>query len=110
VKRLASRLAGFLAKVELQARPFAPQPSEHRGQQERGDGRDHPEPQLAVERLAFGAGELGKLLGLADRPGRLVGDLLAERGEADHPASALDQRDSKQGLELAKARPKASIG
>jgi hypothetical protein len=63
-----------------------------------------------VKRLALGPGQLGKLLGLADRPGRLVGDFLAERGEADHPASALDECDPKQGFELAKAGRQRRLG
>ena len=86
------------------------QPRQHRRQQERRDGRDDAHAQLAVQRLALGAGQLGQLLGFAQDADRLVGDLLAERGEADDPAGPLDQGDAEQGFELAQARGQGRLG
>ena len=51
MKRLARRVAGLLAQVELQLGPLLAQPRKHRRQQERGDGRDDAHAQLAVKRL-----------------------------------------------------------
>ena len=56
------------AGYSLRLGPFAAQPRQHRRQQERGDGRDDAHAQLAVQRLALGAGEVGQLL--ASRAGR----------------------------------------
>ncbi len=47
-----------------------------------------PMPKLAMKRLALGARHVGQLLRLAEDAQRLVGDLLAERGEADHAAAS----------------------
>ena len=104
MERLARRVAGFFAQVELELRPLLAQPRKHRREQERGDGRDDPHAQLAVKRATLCARHFGKLLGLAQHLHGLVGDLLAERGEAHHAAGALDQGNAEQGFELAEAR------
>jgi hypothetical protein len=63
-----------------------------------------PHAQLAGQRLALGSGEVGQLLALAQDAQRLVGNLLAERREADDPPRALDQGDAEQRLQLPQAR------
>ena len=63
-----------------------------------------------MKRLALGARHLGKLFGLAKNAHRLVGDLLAERGEADQAAGPLDERHAEQRLELAKPRGERRLG
>ena len=111
MKRLAGGLARFLAQVELQAAAIA---SRRRGNMvgSRNGAIVGMTPilQLAVQRLALGARHVGKFLGLAQDPYRLVGDLLAERRKADHAAGALDQSDAEQGLQLAQARRQRRLG
>ena len=41
VERVAGRLAGFLAQIELEARPLLAKPRKHRRQQEGRDRRDN---------------------------------------------------------------------
>src|SRR5690606_40923026 len=60
-------------------------------------------PELAGERLARGLDEIGQFLGLAQQAVGLGDDRVAERGEADHAAAALDQRHAEQRFELADA-------
>ena len=110
MQRIAGRLAGFLAQVELEIGPLLAQPRQHRRQQERRDRRDHAHPQFAMERLALRPGDIGQLLALAQDPNSFVGDLSSKRREADDPAGAFDQSDAKQGFELAQVRPTASTG
>ncbi len=57
-----------------------------------------------MKRPSLRPGHLGQLLGFAEDLDRLVGDLLAQRREADNAAGTLDQGDAEQGLELAQAR------
>ena len=77
MKCLARGLAGFFAEVELQGRPLISEARQHGRQQEWGDGRNDPHSKLAVKRLAFGARQLGELLGLSKYQYGLVGNLLA---------------------------------
>jgi hypothetical protein len=104
VQRLTGGAAALFAKIEFQVRPFAAQPRQHCRQEERRDRRNHAHPQITVKRLPLGGGEFGEFLRLAQDSRRLVGDLLAEGGEAHQPARALDERYAKQCLKLAKPR------
>ena len=80
VERVARRLAGLLAQVELEARAIRWRSrGSIAGSRNGRDGRDDAHAQLAVQRLALGAGHVGQLLALAQDAHRLVGDLLAER-------------------------------
>jgi len=87
-----------------------PEPWQHRRKQKRRDGRDDAHSQLSVERLALGARHVGQLLALAQQANGLVGDLLAERGEADDAAGPFDQHYAKQILKLAKAGRQGGLG
>ena len=55
-------------------------------------------------------GHIGQLLAFAQHPDRLVGDLFAQRGEADDAARPLDQGDAEQGFELAQAGGQRRLG
>ena len=110
MERVAGGLAGLLAQEQPELGPLPPEARQQPRQQERRDRRDHAEPQLAGERLAGGADDVGKLLRLAQDPLRLGGDLDAERGEADHPPGALDQGHADLRFELLDPRRQRRLG
>ena len=111
VQRVAGRLAGLLAQVELEARAIRCAAAAACRQQERRDGRDDAHAQLAGQRLALGAGHVGQLLGSRAGPARALSAIFcAERGEADDPPGALDQGDAEQRLELAQPGRKRRLG
>ena len=110
VQRLAGGGARLLAEEQLQIGPLRAKPREQGRQQERGDGGDDAEAQLAGQRLARGAHHVGQVLGLAQDPPRFLGDAQAERAEADDPAGALHQGHADQGLKLLDPRGKRRLG
>src|SRR6476469_5626157 len=103
MERVACSLAGLLPQIELEARPFAPEWRQHRGEQERGNSGDDAHPKLAMKRLAVRARHFRELFGLAENADRLVGDLLSERSETHHATGPLDQSHVEQSLQLTKA-------
>ncbi len=109
-ERLAGRTAGLLPQVELELRPLLAKARQHGRQQERRDRRNDAHAQLAMQRPALRPRHFGQLLGLAKHGDRLVGDLLAERREADHAAGPFDQGEAEQGLEFAEARRQGRLG
>ena len=110
VEGVARLLAGFLAQVELEVRPFGTEAREHRRKEERRDRRDHAHAQFAVKRAALRAGHFGQFLGFAKHPDRLIRDLLAERREPDHAPGSLDQSEAEQRLQFAQARGERRLG
>ena len=80
MERVARRLTGFLAQVELQIGPGFAKPRKHRRQQEGGDGRDHAEPQVPGQRLAFGPRHVGQFLGFTQDASCLFGDFRSQAG------------------------------
>ena len=103
MERIAGGAAGLLPQVELEARPLLAKPWQHGRQQERRDRRDDAHPKFAMKRPALRTRHFGEFFGLAQDADRFVGDLLAERREADDAAGPLDQGDAEQGLQLAEA-------
>jgi len=52
---------------------------------------DDAHPELAMERLSFGAGEFGQVLRPREECERLCRNLFAERSKPHDPSRALDQ-------------------
>ena len=103
-------MTGFLAQEELELRSLGAQAGEEAREQERGDGRDDAHAQVSAKRLAGRLGDGGQFLSLAQHPVRLFHDTVAERGEADNPAGALDQGHADQRFQLPDAGRKCGLG
>ena len=104
MERLTARLTGFLAQEEIEVGIGRAHAREQFGQQKRGDGRDDAEAKVAGQGLTLGLRHGGERLGVGEHGAGLGDNLLAQGGESNHAAGALDERGVEDGLEFAKAR------